>query len=113
MNYKYIFQFKEEAGLANLKYHFLVAGVLLILFGLLLLCVKCVWFRKPLPFVDEDDDVPPPPPSISAKQNNASGSPAHSDNRKPPAITVEEEVETELIDGACKRLKYIMSRFRP
>jgi hypothetical protein len=36
-----------------LRYHFLVAGVVLIVLGLVLLFVKCFWFRQPLPFVDE------------------------------------------------------------
>lgn len=31
-----------------------MAGVLLITLGFILLLVKCVWFRQPLPFIDEE-----------------------------------------------------------
>ena len=49
-------QFKKEAGLSNLRYHFLVAGGILVVLGLVLLVVKCVFFRVPLPDDYEDDD---------------------------------------------------------
>jgi hypothetical protein len=41
-------QFKKEAGLSELRYHFLVLGSLLVTVGLVLLVVKCVWFRVPV-----------------------------------------------------------------
>ena len=40
-------QFKSEAGLGHLKHHFLAAGGVLLVAGLLLLIVKCACFRKP------------------------------------------------------------------
>lgn len=46
-------QFKKEAGLSYLRYHFLVAGAILVGVGVLLLIIKCACFRVPLP--DEDD----------------------------------------------------------
>ena len=47
-------QFKDEAGLSNLKYHFLIAGGVLIILGIVLLVVKCACFRKPIPNEDEE-----------------------------------------------------------
>ena len=46
-------QFKREAGLSYLRYHFLVAGAVLVLVGIVLLVIKCACFRTPLP--DDDD----------------------------------------------------------
>lgn len=55
-------QFKKEAGLSSLRYHFLVIGGILVAFGLLLLVVKCACFRVPLPedFDDEMDEFHSP-----------------------------------------------------
>lgn len=54
-------QFKKEAGLSSLRYHFLVVGGCLVTLGFFLLVVKCACFRVPLPedFDDEDDFLSP------------------------------------------------------
>jgi len=41
-------QFKQDAGMGELRYHFLAAGALLVVCGLGLLVVKCIWFRVPV-----------------------------------------------------------------
>lgn len=50
-------QFKKEAGLSSLRYHFLVIGGILVAVGFLLLVVKCACFRIPLPDQDFDDEL--------------------------------------------------------
>ncbi|TRY68780.1 hypothetical protein TCAL_15101 [Tigriopus californicus] len=45
-------QFKKEAGLSYLRYHFLVVGAMLLIIGVFLLVIKCVWFRIPYPIVE-------------------------------------------------------------
>ena len=42
-------QFKEEAGLADLKFHFLIIGLILIILGAGLAVIKWVWFRVAYP----------------------------------------------------------------
>ena len=51
-------QFKKEAGLSNLRYHFLVAGGILVAIGCLLLVIKCACFCIPIPdeYEDENED---------------------------------------------------------
>ena len=52
-------QFKKEAGLSNLRYHFLVAGGILVAVGCLLLVIKCACFCIPIPdseYEDENED---------------------------------------------------------
>ena len=54
-------QFKKEAGLSYLRYHFLVAGGIFVCIGLLVLVVKCACFRTPIPDDDYEgceDDFP-------------------------------------------------------
>ena len=64
-------QFKKEAGLSSLRYHFLVAGGILVAIGCLLLVIKCACFRIPLPDeFDENDDDFPLSPQIGEKHQN-------------------------------------------
>ncbi len=53
-------QFKQEAGLGYLRFHFLVAGAVLVIVGVALVAVKCAWFRVPIEVrkeeCEEDDD---------------------------------------------------------
>ena len=51
-------QFKHEAGLWDLRYHFMFVGALLLTVGIVLLIVKCLWFRIPIPIMDliEEED---------------------------------------------------------
>lgn len=52
-------QFKHEAGLWDLRYHFMFVGALLLTVGVVLLVVKCLWFRIPIPILDiieEEED---------------------------------------------------------
>ena len=45
-----------------------MAGVLLITLGFILLLVKCLWFRQPLPFIDEEGSPEQANPKIQMQQ---------------------------------------------
>ena len=83
-------QFKDEAGLSNLKYHFLVAGSVLIAIGVLLLVVKCACFRIPLPNEDEEmmEDFGAKPSEEKELSNKDLNSPYGSMATKPPHLSV-------------------------
>ena len=75
-------QFKKEAGLSNLRYHFLVAGGILVAIGCLLLVVKCACFCIPIPdeYEDENEDFLNPTPAGEKKAAGTKSSPNEDHN---------------------------------
>jgi len=72
-------QFKSEAGLGHLKHHFLAAGGVLLVAGLLLLIVKCACFRKPkYQGPDEDSNTTKGLGGGGSKMPSRQQSPVHS-----------------------------------
>ena len=76
-------QFKEEAGLAQLRYHFVVAGLVLLLLGSGLAVVKWVWFRTAYPVYYGDLDEAT---MLGALKKSENGSPKNGEAKKSPHL---------------------------
>lgn len=76
-------QFKHDAGLTYLRYHFLFVGAILMTVGIVLLVVKCIWFRIPYPiiaYIDEDDEEN----GVAARDDQDDSNDRDSDKKRSP-----------------------------
>jgi hypothetical protein len=77
-------QFKKEAGLSYLRFHFVVTGAILIGVGLLLLVIKCACFRIALPEEYDDDDDFLSPAEKKLNNGDQNNSPNHVQEHQKP-----------------------------